>query len=99
MGEQAEYKSEKDGVKAVCVDEGVKCDAERKQKQERVRIAILRLKAYIDTYDKQRGYLDYSDETIINDMLYGIGMALDDKYMWAKGFAEFKERLKEHLNT
>ena len=66
-------------------------------KQERVAAAVKYLKKYMKTYDKQYGYLDYSDKTIIDDILYGLGAALDDKYKMANGFEKFKVVLREHL--
>jgi hypothetical protein len=71
----------------------------RLEHQEKVKRAIAYLKHYIDTYDKQVGYLDYSDDCIINDILYGLGVALDPKeYLMAPGYNKFKERLKAFLN-
>lgn len=67
-------------------------------RQKKVDAAIKYLVNYMTTYDKQMGYLDYTDETIIEDVLYGLGVALDgEKYKWANGFAKFKERLANHL--
>jgi len=68
------------------------------EKQERVKKIIDDLKKYINTYVKQHGYLDYSDETIINDMLYGIGIATDkSKYQFNNGFNDFKKYLTENI--
>lgn len=56
------------------------------KKQKRVAKIIKFLKHYINTYDRQIGYLDYSDETIIDDILYGLGTALDvDERPLARG--------------
>ena len=63
------------------------------KKQKRVFEIIKALKHYINTYENQIGYLDYSDEIIIKDMLYGIGIAIDEKYKWGKGFDNFKNYL------
>ena len=69
-------------------------------KQERVKKAVEYLKNYINTYDSQYGYLDYSDAVIIDDILYGLGVALDDKkYQMGSGFKEFKKVLRDHLKT
>lgn len=66
--------------------------------QQRVRKAIVYLKDYMNTYDRQVGYLDYSDDTIINDVLYGLGVALGGKkYEYADGFARWKAVLREKL--
>jgi hypothetical protein len=67
-------------------------------RQRRIQKAITYLRDYMVSYDKQYGCLDYSDETFIDDVLYGLGEALDkDKYEFAGGFAMFKKRLRLHL--
>jgi hypothetical protein len=55
------------------------------------------LQKYMATYDNQYGYEDYSEETFIDDVLYGLGRALDKKYQWSPGFSKFKEKLLKHL--
>lgn len=67
--------------------------------QERKRAAVESLQKYMAAYDKEYGYLDYSDTTFIDDMLYGIGRALDKKYEFANGFDTFKGVLREHLKA
>jgi len=67
------------------------------KKRKRVKQIVDDLKEYINTYEKQHGYLDYSDEIIINDMLYGIGLAIDKKYKWHDGFEKFKKHLDENF--
>lgn len=68
------------------------------KRQEKVKSGIEGLKRYINTYDRQVGYLDYTDRTIIEDILYGLGLVIDkDKYCYALGFDKFKEKLREHL--
>ena len=53
-----------------------------------------KFKDYVNTYDKQIGYKSYSEETIINDMLYGIGICLDeDEYKFGDGYARFRIKL------
>lgn len=48
-------------------------------------------KEYISTYDAK----NYSDETIVKDMLYGVGISLDEKkYSMANGFKNFINYLK-----
>ena len=67
--------------------------------QRRMKAAVEYLQQYMQTYDTQRGYLDYSDKTFINDVLYGLGVALNPKqYEFADGFDRFKEHLREHLS-
>lgn len=68
-------------------------------RRRRVKKAIEYLKHYMDTYDSQYGYLDYTDETIIDDVLYGLGVAIGGhKYKFASGFASFKKRLAAHIS-
>lgn len=61
--------------------------------------AVASLKDYINTYDQQPGYESYRTETLIDDVLYGLGIALDDKYKYAQGYEEFKKLLREHLGV
>lgn len=68
------------------------------EQRQRVRRIVKSLQHYMNTYDQQAEYEHYSDVTIINDVLYGLGIALEpEKYYAASGFAWFKERLKELL--
>jgi endonuclease YncB( thermonuclease family) len=68
-------------------------------KQNRMKGVVAKLIHYMDTYDKQYGYVYYSDATFINDVLYGIGIALNEQeYQYAQGFIKFKAFLKEFLN-
>jgi hypothetical protein len=68
-------------------------------KQKRMKKAVAFLKNYIETYDKQHAYENYSDETYINDILYGLGASLSDDYKWASGFTKFKEFLVKEFIT
>lgn len=54
-------------------------------------------KVYVNTYDKKKNGLD-NDETIIKDMLYGIGISLDKgRFRFFKGFTIFKSYLKDQI--
>ena len=56
------------------------------------------LKRYIDTYDNQYHYQNYSDTILIDDILYGLGVALNpEEHQFADGFDTFKNKLIEHL--
>jgi len=56
-------------------------------------------KEFVNTYDDQVGFTSYSEETIINDMLYGIGICLDDdEYGFADGYARFRIKLLGIIN-
>jgi hypothetical protein len=64
------------------------------KKQKRMFKMVNDIKKYIDTYDKQIGYLDYTDDCFISDMIYAIGLSLDPKANeWATGFIKFKKEL------
>ena len=68
--------------------------------QKRVMQIVEDLKHYINTYEAQPGYLGYTDETIILDMIYGLGIAIDPKYKMSLGFDKFKKLLKrKYLKT
>jgi len=64
------------------------------KRQAKIKSTIEYLKKYVNTYETQYGYLDYSNDIIINDMLYGIGIAINEqKYKYANGYREFKKYL------
>ena len=62
-----------------------------------VKDAIKYLQPYISSYHKQQGYQDYSIETYINDVLYGLGVSISGRYEGAPGFRKFQERLLKQL--
>ncbi len=56
-----------------------------------------KFKEYVNTYDKRKNGLD-NDETIVKDMLYGIGLCLDkEEYSFVGGYKKFKTFLKAFL--
>lgn len=60
--------------------------------------AVKYLQTYMNTYDTQVGYENYNASTFIDDILYGLGMALDPKkYQYLKGYRKFKEDLSKFL--
>jgi hypothetical protein len=68
------------------------------KKQARMQDTVSRLQRYMNTYTEQTGYMDYEDVTYINDVLYGLGISLDDElFCGGYGFARFKEFLRAHL--
>lgn len=78
----------------------VKRSHRRTPEQKRVAKAVKSLTKFAETYPRQPLYLDYTDDTIINDFLYGLGRALDpEKYQYADGFERFKEVLRKHLEV
>lgn len=71
----------------------------KEERRERMRKAVESLQKYMKGYPDQIGYLDYSDETFIDDMLYGIGVAIDSaEYGYASGYRKFKERVQAHID-
>ena len=69
-----------------------------KKSQKRMRDAVAYLRHYMDTYPNQIGYEDYQDRILINDVLYGLGVALGgEEHQFAGGFNVFKEKLRKHL--
>lgn len=54
---------------------------------------------YVSTYnDGNVPIYDISDKTFIDDMLYGLGVAIDkDKYQFPDGYKRFKQFLREFL--
>jgi hypothetical protein len=68
-----------------------------KTRMKRMERAVAYMKKFMDTYDQQQGYGDYSDETYINDVLYGLGASLSGEYEFAGGFRKFRALLLEHL--
>ena len=58
---------------------------------------ITHIRDYVNTYDTQAGYEEYSNEIYIDDMLYVIGTSLDAEYKFRMGFVCFKELLLKKL--
>ena len=68
--------------------------------QKRRHKALAFLKNYIGTYNKQVQWDKVSEEAFIHDMVYGIGVALDEeKYSFANGYDRFKTRLRTMLHS
>jgi len=56
-----------------------------------------KFKEYVQTYNANKDGLD-NNETIVKDMLYGIGLCLNKKeFKYADGFKKFKVFLKAFL--
>jgi hypothetical protein len=73
-----------------------KRDAERARK--RMKLIVGRLQEYVRTYSDQAHFEDYSDTIFIDDMLYGIGLALEPlEHQCASGFDKFKAVLRQRL--
>jgi hypothetical protein len=69
-----------------------------KQQQQRMEAIVKRFQEYVETYTSQAYYKNYSDTIFLDDMVYGIGLALDDAgYKGADGYDKFKALLLAHL--
>jgi len=61
--------------------------------------AVTTLAEYWNTYSTQPEYKNYSVGTLVNDALYGIGIAIDPwLYKEADGYARFKKDLTPFIN-
>lgn len=58
---------------------------------------VAQFQKYVATYHEQHGYENYSDEMFIDDIIYGLGAALNEDYKFAQGFEEFKVKLIKHF--
>ena len=67
--------------------------------QKRMKLIVGRFQEYVRTYSEQAYYTDYTDTIFIDDMLYGIGLALEPLvHEGPDGFSRFKELLRERLS-
>lgn len=66
--------------------------------RKRMTAIVASLQSYVASYTKQEGYVDYTDRTLIDDVLYGLGRAIDEKaHSGADGYERFREQLEQHL--
>jgi len=73
-------------------------DWKLQEHHEKMRQIIKSMETYISTYKDQAYYEDYTTETFLNDMLYGIGVAIyPEKYQYSQGFEEWKDELRKFL--
>jgi hypothetical protein len=62
---------------------------------ERMKLMVEYIQDYMRTYTQQYNYQEYTDETFIQDILYGLGVAINPQdHRWADGFDRWKETLK-----
>ncbi len=75
-------------------------DKERNKKSNvgnNAKFDMEKFKEYVQTYDPKKNGLD-NDDTIVKDMIYGIGLCLNKKeFEFAGGFKKFKTFLKAFL--
>jgi hypothetical protein len=69
------------------------------KQQRRIRKAVAYLQNYMKTYAEMPNYdIRTPDKVLIDDVLYGLGVALDPKkYEFAPGYDAFKDVLRKHL--
>lgn len=68
------------------------------KKQKRMQKSVAWLTKYMQSYDQQASYRDYSDLIFIDDVLYGLGVALHGtEVAYAQGFEKWRQMLREHL--
>lgn len=61
--------------------------------------AVKQMQDYWGTYHKQNGYEGYRTGTLIDDALYGIGIAIDpNRFVYTDGYDRFKAVLREYLD-
>ena len=69
------------------------------KQQKRMDQIVGDFQEYVETYSNQRSWRDYSDTIFIDDMLYGIGIALDrPEHEFANGYDTWRQKLRKHLN-
>lgn len=63
------------------------------KKRSESKFDLEKFRKYVNTYDKEKHGL-HMDNTIVKDMVYGIGIALNEKeYSMADGFKKFIKHL------
>ena len=67
-------------------------------KQKRMQRAIRFLADYMATYEQQTECLNYTDKTLIDDVLYALGVAFEpQQHKYASGFDVWKDALRAHM--
>ena len=82
------------------VDRGVRPSekARLSARQKRMKKAIAYMAGYMSSYGGQLGALNYTDQTFMDDVLYGLGVALHGSSVsYADGFDKWRQMLREHL--
>lgn len=75
----------------------------KKQQEKRMRAVVAKMQHYVATYSNQAEYASYTDKTFLDDMLYGIGIAMAEHtatdHTGPGGYERFKETLRKHLGS
>ena len=68
--------------------------------QKRMKLRVQFLQQYLATYDDQYGYENYTDAILINDILYGLGVAINAKeHQYVDGYEVWKGKLRYFLSN
>lgn len=59
--------------------------------------AIDYLTDYMNTYKDQANYQDYTPYTFVQDIIYGLGVAMSEDHKFANGYRDFKKKLVDYL--
>lgn len=55
---------------------------------------------YVDSYDEQSNWKNYPIYTFVNDMVYGLGIALEpNEHYGPDGYISWMRRLRAHLEV
>ena len=66
--------------------------------QKRMELMVEYLQRYMNTYDQQHYYKEFSDRILILDVLYGLGVALNpEEHTFVGGFDKWKQKLKQFI--
>ena len=57
-----------------------------------------KLREILSQYKKENDINEYTEQTVLDDLLYFVGEAISNEYKFAQGFDKFKQRLREHLS-
>ena len=68
-------------------------------KKKRMEKMVKKFQEYVASYSRQPLYKTYSDETFLNDMLYGIGVTFSNKFEFRDGLFYWKKVLKNFIET
>lgn len=61
---------------------------------ERNKEIVSRLRALLDKYENEMGFDTYSEDTVVQDLIFFTGKSIDpDKYNYAQGFRALLKRL------
>jgi hypothetical protein len=72
-----------------------KLSTKQRKRMERI---VADFQKYVASYSEQECYQDYSDRCFVEDILYGIGLAIDPKaFRYADGFDKWRAELLQYL--